>query len=570
MLKKKGFILSGLSILLLCGFLKFGTVSVNYIVSSKAPNPMSIVKVTSVRLNKITDSLVVGKTDTLLATINPTNVKNKIVKWSSSNSRIATVDAQGKVIAISAGTVTIIVTTTDGNKKADCNVFVKNTIIKVASVILNKTTDNLLATVNVKNKSVKLTSSNSYILKREVTAVSARTATIIDTTANVNKKVNRIVTVINPIIKVTSVSLNKITDSLVVGNTDTLHATINPAKAKNRSVKWTSTNSRIATVDAKGKVIAISAGTVTIISTTADGNKKADCNVTVKNTIIKVASVILNKTTDSLVVGNTDTLLATINPSKAKNRCVNWTSSNPRIAAVNERGNIIAVSDGTVSITVTTADGSKRATCTITVISELTAKQIIEKYGNAVVYIEVSDKNHQPIASGSGFIVNSSGILVTNFHVIAGCSYATVTLQNGSQYDVKSVLNYNKQQDIAILKLSNTPKLSTVILGDSNTVDIGDNVVAIGSPYGYDNTLSTGIISGLNRENPRGVDLQTTASISYGSSGGALFDIYGNVIGMTYSGYDSGDVGFAIPINQVKPFLKSSNEMTLMQVNNIK
>ncbi|MBU3185246.1 S1C family serine protease [Clostridium estertheticum] len=213
-------------------------------------------------------------------------------------------------------------------------------------------------------------------------------------------------------------------------------------------------------------------------------------------------------------------------------------------------------------------DKSLDDTTQVAVTGELTAKQIINKYGNAVVYVEVSDKNHNSIASGSGFIVKSTGVIVTNFHVIKGSSYVSVTLQNGTKYDVKSVLNYNEKQDIAVLQLSNATNLSTVTLGGSDNVEVGDNVATIGSPQGYANSLSTGIVSGINRKNERGNDIQTTASITYGSSGGPLFDMLGNVIGITYSGFDSaGNIGFVIPINEVKPFLATSNEKTLSQIN---
>ncbi|MCB2339645.1 S1C family serine protease [Clostridium estertheticum] len=213
-------------------------------------------------------------------------------------------------------------------------------------------------------------------------------------------------------------------------------------------------------------------------------------------------------------------------------------------------------------------DKSLDDTTQVAVTGELTAKQIINKYGNAVVYVEVSDKNHNSIASGSGFIVKSTGVIVTNFHVIKGSSYVSVTLQNGTKYDVKSVLNYNEKQDIAVLQLSNATNLSTVTLGRSDNVEVGDNVATIGSPQGYANSLSTGIVSGINRKNERGNDIQTTTSITYGSSGGPLFDMLGNVIGITYSGFDSaGNIGFVIPINEVKPFLATSNEKTLSQIN---
>jgi len=288
-------------------------------------------------------------------------------------------------------------------------------------------------------------------------------------------------------------------------------------------------------------------------------------------TAVAVSSVSLNKTIDSLIIGGTDNLVATVNPTDATNKNITWISSDKNVAIVDNTGKVTAVTEGAATVTVTTADGSKLAACKITVTSSiLTAKQILGKYGDAVVYIEVSDINHKAIASGSGFIVNASGMIVTNFHVIKGCSYASVTLQNGTKYDVKSVLNYNEKQDIAVLQLSNAANLSIAKLGDSNTVETGDNVVAIGSPQGFENTLSTGIISGINRKSDRGTDIQTTASITHGSSGGALFDEYGNLIGITYAGYDTaGDIGFVIPINEVKPFLNTSNEQTLIQVNSI-
>ncbi|MCB2298450.1 trypsin-like peptidase domain-containing protein [Clostridium tagluense] len=287
--------------------------------------------------------------------------------------------------------------------------------------------------------------------------------------------------------------------------------------------------------------------------------------ITINNTTIKVASLNLNKIASSLIVGGTDNVIALDEPSKD----IRWTSSSPEIAKVDNTGKITAISAGTAIITVISSDGNKTATCKVTVTNELTAKQIFGKYGDAVVSVEVSDENHKLIANGSGFIVNSNGVVVTNFHVIKDCSYANVTLQNGTKYEVKSVLNYNEKQDIAILQLSNSTNLNIVKLGDSNTMEIGDNVVAIGSPEGYENSLSTGIISGINRKSDRGNDFQTTASISHGSSGGALFNAYGDIIGITYAGYDlAGDIGFVIPINEVNPLLNSSNEKTLMEIKN--
>ncbi|MGY0374068.1 trypsin-like peptidase domain-containing protein [Clostridium sp. JNZ J1-5] len=202
---------------------------------------------------------------------------------------------------------------------------------------------------------------------------------------------------------------------------------------------------------------------------------------------------------------------------------------------------------------------------------ELTTKEIVSKYGKAVVYVEIEDKNHIPIGTGSGFIVNSNGTVVTNFHVIKGAAYGKVTMQDGTKYEMESVLNYNEKQDIAILKLKNTSNLPVVILGDSDKVELADDVIAIGSPEGYSNTISPGIISGLNRTGSRGYkDIQTTASITHGSSGGALFNKLGQVVGITYAGFESsGDLGFVIPINEVKLFLSNFNPKSLSDVNGI-
>ena len=169
------------------------------------------------------------------------------------------------------------------------------------------------------------------------------------------------------VVHVTKVSLNKTKDILTVGGTDTLKATITPSNATNKAVKWTSSNATIAKVDANGKVIAVKAGTSTITVSTVDGSKKTTCIVTVSNPIINVTSVSLNKTIGNLTIGETDNLLASVNPTNANNKAVNWTSSNSAIAKVDSLGKVTTIGAGTAIITVTTANGSKKATYTVTV-----------------------------------------------------------------------------------------------------------------------------------------------------------------------------------------------------------
>ena len=247
---------------------------------------------------------------------------------------------------------------------------------RVKSVSLSKTNLQLkpgestvlsatISPTNALNKKVSWTSSNTKVAsvdsKGKVTAKAAGTATITVKTADGNKTATCRVTVTVP---VTSVKLNKTGITLSKGKTFALTATISPANASNKKVTWTSSNTKAATVDAKGKITAKGKGSATITVTTADGKKKATCKVTVT---VPVSSVKLNKTVLTLDKGKTSTLTATVSPSDASNRKVTWTSSNAKVATVDSNGKVTAKGKGTATITVKTADGNKTATCKVTV-----------------------------------------------------------------------------------------------------------------------------------------------------------------------------------------------------------
>ena len=180
------------------------------------------------------------------------------------------------------------------------------------------------------------------------------------------------------IINVESVTLNTEEKELKVGEEFTLVATINPDNATNKNVSWSTENSNIATVDDNGVVTAIAEGTTEITVTTEDGQKTATCTVTVKEDevtdpdpeepeIINVESVTLNTEEKELKVGEEFTLVATINPDNATNKNVSWSTENSNIATVDDNGVVTAIAEGTTEITVTTEDGQKTATCTVTV-----------------------------------------------------------------------------------------------------------------------------------------------------------------------------------------------------------
>jgi hypothetical protein len=184
----------------------------------------------------------------------------------------------------------------------------------------------------------------------------------------------------------------------------------------------------------------------------------------------------------------------------------------------------------------------------------------------AVVSIVMADKSGQPIAQGSGFVVSRDGQIVTNYHVIKSGASAVVKLPDGSFFKVDGVLAFDKKRDIAVIKAHGN-NFKTVALGDSNQLQIGEEVVAIGSPLSLESTVSNGILSGIRSEGedafgPTNQFLQITAPISHGSSGGPLFNMFGQVVGITSAALVGGEnLNFAIPINDVKPRLKSGSDL---------
>ena len=172
-------------------------------------------------------------------------------------------------------------------------------------------------------------------------------------------------------------------------------------------------------------------------------------------------------------------------------------------------------------------------------------------------------------ASGSGFIISDDGYILTNFHVIEESDSITVSMYNGESYDA-TLIGYDESNDIAVLKID-AEGLAPVILGDSDNLNVGDSVIAIGNPLGeLTFTLTSGAISAKDREvtlsgNVTMNLLQTDCAINSGNSGGALFNLYGEVIGVTNAKYSSSssseasidNIGFAIPINSIMNIVES-------------
>jgi len=190
---------------------------------------------------------------------------------------------------------------------------------------------------------------------------------------------------------------------------------------------------------------------------------------------------------------------------------------------------------------------------------ENTVRELVSEHGAAVVQVRT------PAGLGSGFIINPDGFLITNFHVIEGETQISVEVffQRDGQlmrrvYKQVQIIALNKFADLALLRIVDreAPKFPSVILGDADSLAVGDHVFAIGSPLGLERTVTEGILSTKTRELDGELYLQTTAQINPGNSGGPLFNMRGEVIGVTNMKITFGEgLGFAIPVEAVKYFL---------------
>ncbi len=254
--------------------------------------------VEGVRIDQTELTLAVSAKETLKAIVEPHFATNRNCTWTSSNQEVASVSDEGLVHALSVGEATITVKTEDGGFEAVC-----------------------LLTVN------------------------------------------------DQTVAVTGVSLDHTEATLEIGEELVLTATVSPQEATNKDCIWTSSNQEVASVNAEGLVTALSAGEATITVKTEDGGFEAVCLITVPSEEIPIAvsGISLNMESDSLHVGDTVRLVATVMPENAANRNCTWTSSNEEVAGVSETGLVTALTEGETVITVKTEDGGFEATCKITV-----------------------------------------------------------------------------------------------------------------------------------------------------------------------------------------------------------
>ncbi len=328
------------------------------------------VRVESVFINQSSVELEIGKTLQLTATVSPSTATRKDITWTSSKSSVASVSSSGLVTAVSEGT-TKITATADG-KKGECTVTVFKGFVAVSEVKLGKTEvtlyvgeeETLTASVlpdNATDKTITWTSSDKSIASVEsgkVKAVKKGEATI--TAKAGDKTAEAKIVVLAP---VSGITLNKNRLDMIIGETETLTATITPADADPKEpITWTTSDETIATVDG-GKVTAVKEGEATV--TASSDGKSATCIVKVD--YIHVSEISLDITEKALYAGETLKLTATVSPENSTYRTVEWTSSDKSVATVDAEGKVNAIGKGTTTITAK-ADG-KEATCKLTVLA---------------------------------------------------------------------------------------------------------------------------------------------------------------------------------------------------------
>ncbi len=345
-------------------------------------NPPAAFPVESVTLDKEALTLnLKGATASLAATVLPANASINAVIYSSSNSKVASVSANGTVTPLTAGTAVITAHAVSGGLTDSCAVTVNPPL--VTGVTLDITTltldagaaaSTLTATVapnDAGNKSIIWSSNHpeiASVVGGMVTPLTPGTATITATTADGGFSASCAITV--NAVPVTGVALDKGVLSLDLGSpAGTVTATVAPANATNKAVTYTSSVPGVATVSPAGAVTPVAEGTTVVTATTADGSFTADCNVTVHK--VPVAGVTVSPASLSLTVGKAaGNLTASIQPANASVTAVTWSSSNPSVASV-AGGVVTPLAGGTATITATTAEGSFSAACLVTVTVEI-------------------------------------------------------------------------------------------------------------------------------------------------------------------------------------------------------
>ena len=191
---------------------------------------------------------------------------------------------------------------------------------------------------------------------------------------------------------------------------------------------------------------------------------------------------------------------------------------------------------------------------------ELINISVYENINPAIVSIDANLDDG--FSAGTGCVIRADGVILTGSHVIDGAKEIDVTTYDGKVYKASVLAKMGKNKDLALLKIEPKKSLTTIAFGDSEDIKVGQKVLAIGNPFGFSGTLTSGIVSRIDYAKGR---IQTDAAINPGCSGGPLLNSQGEVIGISQSIYNPDNnisnigIGFAIPVNEAKKFIETAN-----------
>lgn len=341
-----------------------------------------ISKVTGLTITKDSSTMYAGNTMTVTVTVKPDNATDSSIAWSSSDPTVAAIAEDGTITAYKKGQTTITCSALDGSGKSSqflltvkqqaTSVTIDKTAVTVyigktetvTAKVLPDTADNKALNWEIDDSDVATVSSG------RITGKAIGTATVRATTrdgSNITKEIK--VTVLQ---QINTITLDKTSETLKVGQNASLVASISPIKPSNAGLVWSSDNDKVAKVNSNGVITATGRGSTNIWCKAADGaGAKAQCRVTVTQ---PVTAIQLNNTNVSLFTGKNVSLSATVTPSNANNTKVTWASSNTKVANVSASGNVTAIGAGTTVITCKAQDGSGViATCKVTVKNPVTS-----------------------------------------------------------------------------------------------------------------------------------------------------------------------------------------------------
>ncbi len=380
----------------------------------------------AIELNITSGQVELGQTIKLIAKIKPDNTTDKDLVWESSDSNIASV-VDGEVIGKKEGEVVITVKTKEGSISGTAKI--KVFTVKATKITLNQTQVEIMpgqsfvltaevSPHNAHNKDLVWSSSNSLIatVDQYGNVIGKKEGEVVITVKTKEGSISATAKIKVFTVKATKITLNETHVELMAGQSYGLTAEVSPQNTHNKGIVWSSSNSSIATVDQYGNVIAKTEGTVQITAKSSENpNISASCSI--KVIPARAVSISLSEHLRSLDIGGTFTIFATVFPNNVKNKGIIWSSSNPKIASVDQNGVVKAISSGTVEIIATSQDNpSVINSCTV-MVKELDSGVKVGKTSSSITNI-----NGYYTASITHFIANygSKKITVLKMEVVDG------------------------------------------------------------------------------------------------------------------------------------------------------